>query len=46
MKKTIAMMLVIAAGLSGCGDPYEERTTPINCACGDWETPLNNKGVA
>lgn len=44
--KLLVLIITLTTALSGCGDPYTERTTPDNCACGDWQNPTNNKVYA
>ena len=39
MKRPAFFVLAILTALSGCGDAYHEKTTPRNCACGDWYDP-------
>jgi len=45
MTRRILSFGLVLAFLVGCTEAYEERTTPANCACGNWVLPAESGRV-
>lgn len=43
MTRKRLIVISALALLLGCTDAYQERTTPENCACGDWYAPSDTE---